>query len=117
MKRWAVQLLWLLYAVIFVCLAVAAIERVIRFISRCRRRYLMPLQRLGLGFTLCSGPLEPGRWTACVSLDAWPRASSRCRREWVDRGPKGVVPAWIDKLDPATLNALAVYVHSLGGGQ
>lgn len=29
----------------------------------------------------------------------------------------GVMPAWNKKLDPATLNMLAAYVHSLGGGE
>jgi cytochrome c oxidase cbb3-type subunit 3 len=29
----------------------------------------------------------------------------------------GVMPAWNEKLDPATLNMLAAYVHSLGGGE
>ncbi|NNM76432.1 cytochrome-c oxidase, cbb3-type subunit III [Sphingomonas sp. ID1715] len=29
----------------------------------------------------------------------------------------GVMPAWNRKLDPATLNMLAAYVHSLGGGE
>lgn len=33
-------------------------------------------------------------------------------------GPRnGVMPAWIDRLDPATIRALAIYVHSLGGGE
>jgi cytochrome c oxidase cbb3-type subunit III len=27
------------------------------------------------------------------------------------------MPAWVDRLDPVTIKALAVYVHSLGGGQ
>jgi cytochrome c oxidase cbb3-type subunit III len=29
----------------------------------------------------------------------------------------GVMPAWKDRLDPITIKALTVYVHSLGGGQ
>jgi cytochrome c oxidase cbb3-type subunit 3 len=29
----------------------------------------------------------------------------------------GVMPAWNKKLDPATLNMLTAYVHSLGGGE
>jgi cytochrome c oxidase cbb3-type subunit 3 len=37
--------------------------------------------------------------------------------EVITNGKNGVMPAWIDKLDPATLKALTVYVHSLGGGQ
>jgi cytochrome c oxidase cbb3-type subunit 3 len=33
-------------------------------------------------------------------------------------GPRGgVMPTWSQRLDPATIRALAVYVHSLGGGQ
>lgn len=33
-------------------------------------------------------------------------------------GPRGgVMPAWRDRLDPATVRALAIYVHSLGGGE
>jgi len=27
------------------------------------------------------------------------------------------MPAWVDRLDPVTIKALAVYVHSLGGGK
>jgi cytochrome c oxidase cbb3-type subunit 3 len=29
----------------------------------------------------------------------------------------GVMPAWVDRLSPATIKSLAVYVHSFGGGQ
>lgn len=33
-------------------------------------------------------------------------------------GPRnGVMPAWADRLDPATVRALAIYVHALGGGE
>lgn len=33
-------------------------------------------------------------------------------------GPRnGVMPAWVDRLDPATVRALAIYVHTLGGGE
>ena len=32
-------------------------------------------------------------------------------------GRGGVMPAWGDKLDPVTIKALAVYVHTFGGGQ
>ncbi len=33
-------------------------------------------------------------------------------------GPRnGVMPHWADRLDPATIRALAIYVHSLGGGE
>ena len=29
----------------------------------------------------------------------------------------GVMPTWEGRLDPPTINALAVYVHALGGGK
>ena len=32
-------------------------------------------------------------------------------------GGGGVMPAWKDRLDPTTIKALTVYVHSLGGGK
>lgn len=35
----------------------------------------------------------------------------------VTNGRNGVMPAWIGRLDPATIKALTVYVHTLGGGQ
>ena len=37
--------------------------------------------------------------------------------ESVRTGRGAMMPAWAGRLDPATLKALAVYVHSLGGGQ
>lgn len=37
--------------------------------------------------------------------------------ETISNGRAGVMPAWVGRLDPATIKALAVYVHSLGGGQ
>ena len=41
-----------------------------------------------------------------------PRSSSPDRA-----AQAGVMPGWIDRLDDATIKMLAVYVHSLGGGQ
>jgi len=35
----------------------------------------------------------------------------------ISRSRAGVMPAWQDRLDEATIRSLAVYVHSLGGGQ
>jgi cytochrome c oxidase cbb3-type subunit III len=35
----------------------------------------------------------------------------------ITNGRGGVMPAWVDRLDPVTIKALAVYVHTLGGGQ
>ena len=34
----------------------------------------------------------------------------------ISNGRASVMPAWTDRLDAATLKALAVYVHTLGGG-
>jgi cytochrome c oxidase cbb3-type subunit III len=35
----------------------------------------------------------------------------------ITNGRAGVMPAWSGRLDNATINAVAVYVHTLGGGQ
>mgnify|MGYP000595569162 CR=1 FL=1 len=35
----------------------------------------------------------------------------------IHRGPYGVMPAWEDRLDDATIDALAAYVFLLGGGE
>jgi cytochrome c oxidase cbb3-type subunit 3 len=35
----------------------------------------------------------------------------------VQNGGGGVMPAWQGRLDTTTIKALAVFVHSLGGGQ
>src|SRR4051812_440865 len=37
--------------------------------------------------------------------------------ETISNGRSGVMPAWIGRLDPSTIKALAVYVHSFGGGK
>ena len=37
--------------------------------------------------------------------------------ETITNGRAGVMPAWADRLDPVTIKALAVFVHSLGGGK
>jgi cytochrome c oxidase cbb3-type subunit III len=37
--------------------------------------------------------------------------------ETVTNSRAGVMPAWSGRLDPATINALAVFVHTLGGGK
>jgi cytochrome c oxidase cbb3-type subunit 3 len=35
----------------------------------------------------------------------------------IAQGRAGVMPAWANRLDPAVINMLAVYVHALGGGE
>lgn len=37
--------------------------------------------------------------------------------ETITNGRGGVMPAWGGRLDPATIKAITVYVHSLGGGK
>ena len=37
--------------------------------------------------------------------------------ETITNGRSGVMPAWTGRLDPSTIKAMAVYVHSLGGGK
>jgi cytochrome c oxidase cbb3-type subunit 3 len=37
--------------------------------------------------------------------------------ETLTNGRGGVMPAWNERLDPATIKMLAAYVHSLGGGE
>jgi cytochrome c oxidase cbb3-type subunit 3 len=37
--------------------------------------------------------------------------------ETITNGRSGVMPAWEGRLDPSTIKAMAVYVHSLGGGK
>ena len=37
--------------------------------------------------------------------------------ESIRTGRGGMMPAWAGRLDPVTIKALSVYVHSLGGGK
>jgi cytochrome c oxidase cbb3-type subunit 3 len=37
--------------------------------------------------------------------------------ESIRTGRGGMMPAWQDRLDPVTVKALTVYVHTLGGGK
>ena len=37
--------------------------------------------------------------------------------ETIRNGRGGVMPTWAHRLDPETIKELAIYVHSLGGGQ
>jgi cytochrome c oxidase cbb3-type subunit III len=37
--------------------------------------------------------------------------------ETIGSGRAGVMPGWVNRLDPSTIKALTVYVHSLGGGK
>ena len=35
----------------------------------------------------------------------------------ITNGRAGSMPSWGERLDPTTIKALTVYVHSLGGGE
>ena len=35
----------------------------------------------------------------------------------IAEGRGGVMPAWVDRLDPAVIKMLTIYVHTLGGGE
>jgi cytochrome c oxidase cbb3-type subunit III len=37
--------------------------------------------------------------------------------ETITNGRAGVMPTWVGRVDPSTIKALAVYVHTLGGGK
>lgn len=63
----------------------------------------------GKGMREQGGPnLTDGIWLYGGSRDAI--------TESVRTGRGGVMPAWTGRLDPVTIKALAIYVHSLGGG-
>jgi cytochrome c oxidase cbb3-type subunit III len=50
--------------------------------------------------------------------DIWLYGGSRqAIIESIRTGRGGMMPAWVDRLDPVTIKSLAVYVHSLGGGK
>lgn len=58
--------------------------------------------------------------TRCTDLtdDIWLFGNSReAILESISTGRGSGMPTWVDRLDPVTIKALAVYVHSLGGGK
>lgn len=69
----------------------------------------------------CHGPKGEGdRKIGAPRLNdaIWLRGESREAIANQIRNPRmGVMPAWNGKLDPVTIKMLAVYVHSLGGGE
>ncbi|MXO72453.1 cytochrome-c oxidase, cbb3-type subunit III [Alteraurantiacibacter buctensis] len=70
---------------------------------------------------VCHGPAGGGlRQFGAPSLNdaVWLYGGSRAAvAQQVNSARHGVMPAWEDKLDPATIRMLAAYVHSLGGGE
>ncbi|HWB44585.1 MAG TPA: cytochrome-c oxidase, cbb3-type subunit III [Hyphomicrobiaceae bacterium] len=71
--------------------------------------------------TSCHGPDGKGRQdmgAPNLADNIWLYGSSKqAILDSIRTGRGGVMPAWAGRLDPVTLKALAVYVHSLGGGQ
>ncbi len=56
--------------------------------------------------------------TPSLNDAVWLYGSSRAQiRQQIFEPRHGVMPAWEDRLDPATIRMLAAYVHSLGGGE
>jgi cytochrome c oxidase cbb3-type subunit III len=70
---------------------------------------------------VCHGPQAKGnREMGAPNLtdNIWLYASDKKTIvEDITNGRGGVMPAWAGKLDDATIKALAVYVHTLGGGE
>ena len=61
---------------------------------------------------------QPGTRRADLTDKIWLYGSDEATLiETITNGRAGVMPAWVGRLDPATIKALAVYVHSLGGGK
>ena len=53
-----------------------------------------------------------------LSDQVWLYGSGKAEIVAMIRNPRaGVMPAWQGRLDPATVNMLTVFVHSLGGGE
>ena len=69
----------------------------------------------------CHGPDGKGKQdqgAPNLADQIWLYGDSRAAiLESVRTGRGGMMPAWAGRLDPVTINALTVYVHSLGGGK
>jgi cytochrome c oxidase cbb3-type subunit 3 len=61
--------------------------------------------------------LTDGIWTvANVNAQSTPEAKRKVIRDVVNNGVSRQMPAWDDRLTPAEIKTLTVYVHELGGG-
>ena len=69
----------------------------------------------------CHGPDGKGKQeqgAPNLTDDIWLYGGSRpAIVESISTGRGGMTPAWAGRLDPVTLKALTIYVHSLGGGK
>ncbi len=63
-------------------------------------------------------PRATGAWRTGLTDAIWLYGSSRTvLTQTITNGRAGIMPAWEGRLDPVTIKALTLYVHSLGGGQ
>ena len=85
--------------------------------SRARARRSSPTTARSVTATTARAIAELGapNLTDAIWLYGVGQGDHRRRRSPTARG--GVMPAWAGRLDDATIKALAVYVHSLGGGE
>ena len=79
-----------------------------------------PLQR-GIDCELAEmgnlGTLQPGRSSRKLGPVEYDGSDEATLIETITNGRAGVMPAWVGRLDPSTIKALTVFVHSLGGGK
>jgi cytochrome c oxidase cbb3-type subunit 3 len=108
-------------------LTVAQIDDLVQFVRSASR------QEADAVAAARGEPLFQANCASCHGADArgdrTQGAPNLTDEEWLDGcdvatlrrtiyGPRnGVMPAWTDRLDPATVRALAIYVHALGGGE
>ena len=83
-------------------------------------RHERPLRGVGdlegvLGMYLQQLPAE--NWSRLASATHLYGADRASVIAQITKPRQGVMPAWVDRLDAATIKSLAVYVHSLGGGE
>ena len=86
-----------------------------------RRRLAAPTKLFAENCAACHGPAGKGnRQLGAPNLtdNEWLYGSSREDiHDQIWNGHGGVMPTWGGRLTPETIKALAVYVHSLGGGE
>ena len=75
------------------------------FIDKARARYLLPTVE-----TILDGNGHQRHYAQFWGDEA-------TMIDVITNGRGSIMPAWVDRLDAVTLKALAVYVHTLGGGK
>lgn len=71
--------------------------------------------------TACHGPEGKGNHelgAPDLTDELWLYGSEKATlANTIHGGRTGMMPAWVNRLDPETIKELAIYVHALGGGQ